>query len=738
MMRSPLLARVALLVGFACLFNVVGPAERTAAAQTLAAGTLKPRPKTKGRTYKIHVDSSPQQAIVYWDAGPTPAPRDYGIAGYTPIDLRLPKGPAKIIIEMRGFKTVERDLDVRKADSLSITLERAPMPGHLDLRAGGDGSAAGAEVAIDGVVRGTVPNTFDLFAGHHQMEIRKAGFKSFSEWVDISEDEHRTRDLSLERAEQPMGSLLVTSDAGGDVYVDGTKRDTAPAIVNGLPAGDHIVEVRVVGSQPWRQSVTVVPGQQTKVAATLAQTASVGSLRVIASDTDVDVFVDGEAKGKAPVDIRELRAGQHIVEGRKPQFRASEQTIQLAGGEQTLIRLKMEPLADDRPRGILKIQSLVPDAEVFLDGSSLGRAPVERRDLEPGKHYITVRKDGFAEYKREIMLVENVPLAFAADLRAIAGLRFLSTPKGAQVSVDGEPIGATPATRPDIAAGEHVVEFKLAGYFDTRQTIKVEGGKERIVQADLKQLPTGPTPEQVQRTRTAMSSWGANTLPTGAFVADFGLGYPYFFFARLTVGAFALKPAGLDLGVEFQSFFQMNTLAVHGRFQLAAAGPLAVAVRGDFGGGAGSNGKNTAFLDLAAVASLAFADVAVFSLDLRLSGWTDQFCPSTEQVANGVGQDDFCKAENVDQWQPGAKYGAEFGGTDPAGRRFSGTRLYSGMTVVFAIDRHTSAFLRLDFLPGAGIVTFPQPRLAYEDKFNSTMFEHDPLYYGTGGISFKF
>jgi hypothetical protein len=86
----------------------------------------------------------------------------------------------------------------------------------------------------------------------------------------------------------------------------------------------------------------------------------------------------------------------------------------------------------------------------------------------------------------------------------------------------------------------------------------------------------------------------------------------------------------------------------------------------------------------------------------------------------------------------GTKYQAEFGGNDPAGKRFGGTRLYSGMTVVFAIDRRTSAFLRLDFLPGAGIVTFPQPRLAYEDKFNSTMFEHDPLYYGTGGISFKF
>ncbi len=215
------------------------------------------------------------------------------------------------------------------------------------------------------------------------------------------------------------------------------------------------------------------------------------------------------------------------------------------------------------------------------------------------------------------MLVENVPLSFAAELRAIAGLRFLSTPRGATVSIDGEPIGNAPTQRPDVAAGEHVIEFRMAGYFDSKQTIKVEGGKERIVQADLKLLPTGPTPEQVARTKTAMSSWGATTLPQGGFTADFGLGYPYIFFARLTVGAFALKPYGLDLGVEFQSFIQMNTLAVHGRMQLAAAGPLAVAIRGDFGGGAGSNGKNTAFFDFSGVASLAFADVATFSLDLQ-------------------------------------------------------------------------------------------------------------------------
>jgi hypothetical protein len=734
MMRSLPVVRGAVVLAFGLLLDVAASDQTSAFAQSAAPAVVRPRANLKGRTYKVRIDSSPQQAAVYWDAGPTPSPRDYGIAGYTPIDLKLPKGAVKVIVELRGWKTQEMDLDVKKAQPVTLTLERLPMPGKLDLRAGGDGSAAGAEVSIDGVVRGTMPNTLELFAGHHQIEIRKTGYKTFSEWIDISEDEHRTRDLSLERLEAPAGSLLVTSDAGGDVFVDGVRRDVAPAMINALPAGDHIVEVRVVGAPPWRQSVTIVAGQQSKVTASLAATTSVGSLRIIASDPDVDVFVDGEGKGKAPVDVKDIKAGQHIIEGRKPRFKPQEQSVRVAGGEQTLIRLKLEPAPDDRPRAILKIQSQVPDAEVFIDGSSAGKAPIERRDLDPGKHYIVVRKDGYAEYKREIVLVENVPLSFAAELRASAGLRFLSTPRGAAVSVDGEPIGFTPTQRPDVAAGEHVIEFKLPGYFDNRQTIKVEGGKERIVQGDLKLLPTGPTPEQMQRRKSAMSSWGATTLPQGGFVADIGLGYPYIFMARLTVGAFALKPAGLDLGIEFYSFIQMNTLALHGRMQLAATGPLAIAVRADAGGGAGSNGKNTIFLDVSAVASLAFADVATFSFDLRLSAWSDQFCPSRDQVANGVGQDDYCKDANFALPQ----YTAEFGGANPAGKRFNDARLYAGMTFVFAIDRRTSLFARLDFLPGAGIVTFPKARMAFEDKFNSTMFEHDPLYYGNVGLSFKF
>ena len=78
----------------------------------------------------------------------------------------------------------------------------------------------------------------------------------------------------------------------------------------------------------------------------------------------------------------------------------------------------MEVAPPDRPRATLKVQSQVPNAEVFVDGSSLGRAPIDRNDLDPGKHYIVVHKDGFTDFKREVVLLENQSITMVADLSA--------------------------------------------------------------------------------------------------------------------------------------------------------------------------------------------------------------------------------------------------------------------------------------------------------------------------------
>jgi hypothetical protein len=690
------------------------------------------RPPVKGRAHRVKVDSSPQQAAVYWIAGQTGNPKDYGIAGYTPITVKVPRGPVTFVVELQGFKPQTTTKDIRKSQTVSFTLERAPAMAKLDLQTT-DGSATGANVQIDGMPKGTIPTVFDLPAGRHQVDVSKPGFRDWTQWFDLAEGEHHTHDVALARAEAPAGALLVTSDAGGDVYVDGVRRDVAPAIITGVPAGDHVVEVRKDGVPPWRQNVTVPSGQQVKVAATFgAAGAGNGSLRVVASEPDAEIFVDGEDKGRTPANVASVPPGDHVVEARKVKFKPAQQTVHIVAGQSALAQLTLEIAPPDRPHAGLKVQSTVPNAEVFLDGSSLGRAPVDRGDLDPGKHYIVVHRDGYTDFKREVYLMENQSVALVADLSATGAVRVLSTPEGADVRIDGELVGKTPVSRDQIPAGDHVIEFRLKGYFDHKETMKVDGGREKVFSVDLKIIPTGPTPEQVAKRKGGMSSFGAKVNPVGGVTADFGIGYPYYFTARLTVGAFNTKPLGLDLGVEFQTFFEMNNLSLHGRLQLVETGPLSVAGKVNAGGGFGTNGRDDYFADLIGIVSLAFSDIATVSATVRWSAWTEKFCPTTAQISNGVTAEQYCK-----DWTAGVPSAKALFDKDPNSNRFGGNRVYLGFGATAALDRYTSLFLQVEFLPAPDTFSY-DIRKGFDNRYNGVLLGHDPFYYGMAGFSLKF
>ena len=621
-----------------------------------------------------------------------------------------------------------------------FTLERAPLLAHLDLQTSPDGGGAGGEVFIDGADRGTAPNAFELPAGRHQVEVRKPGYKPFSDWFDLAEGEHRTRDISLVRAEAPSGTLLVTSDAGGDVYLDGTRKDVTPAIIPNVTAGDHVLEVRKEGIPPWRQTVTVVAGQQVKVAATFGAAASGnGSLRIIANEPDVEVFIDGEDKGKAPVTMTDTRPGEHIVGGRKKGFKPQEQTVRVASNENAIVSFRMEVAPPDWPHGGLKVQSTIPNAEVFLDGSSLGRAPVDRNDLDPGKHYVSVHRDGYTDFKREIMLVENQAVTLVADLSATGSLRILSTPEGAEVRLDGELIGRTPVVH-DASAGNHVVEFRLKGYFDHKETMKADGGREKVFSVDLKLIPTGPSPEQVARRRTQMSSFGARVNPVGGVTADFGLGYPWY----LTVAGHggrlraeelgSYEVGGLDLGVQVQTMFDITDGALRGRYQIVGVGPFGVAAEGDIGGGSGVNGRSSFFGD-AGRHRLAGLRRRGHGVCLRQALAVGRRLLSA-RVAAGQRRHRRRLLRLPTGQRPDAE-DALFGTGDPS-RGFTGHRFYVGFSASAALDRLTSLFFQFEFVPltqNYGLT----PRMEFEGTYNQALIgSGNPNFYFVGGLSLKF
>lgn len=717
-----------------------------AGAQTL------PKPVRKGHPMRIKIDSAPQQAAIYIDR------KEYGIEAYTPSTLKLPKGNYTVILELPGFKRVERQILVKKSEGFMFALEREARPAVLDLRSAGSDSASGGQLLVDGAAVGTVPGRIEVAAGRHIVEVKKAGFKDYRDNVDVTEGETRTLVIDLV-PEAKKGALLVTADvAGAEVYVDGQRVDAAPTLVQGLLEGSHTVEVRKDGVPPWRQVVNVIGNQQTKVEARITENMpKSGSLRIVSSTPGAEVLVDGEPKGPANVEIKDLRAGQHIVEVRAQGFSPQVTEVNVVAGEQRLAKVDLVQLQAQIKPTMLRVVTPVPEADVFIDGASVGRAPIERSDMAPGKHFIVVRKQGFAEWKREIDLQDGGQMTVTADLSASGSLKVLANVPGANVFIDGQMVGKTPLTLDNVAVGDHLIEVKLAGHYDAKQPIRIDGGDAKVLSAELAVVQTGPSSSEIARRHRSSSSFSAVTLDTQKVTLDLAAGYMPFGQLRLTVGAWrhGKRALGIDAGIEARSSGYYSTGGAHVKFQFLRAGPVAFGTNLYLGGGGGPMGRNTFEFEYGLLLTLLFGDVVRFTIHPYVQAYTDRNCRNVESMKK-IAVDE-AKAENETSYARGendackVKDGLRTGddtntinGTDKlptdAARsaqkfdprnRDSGARLMLRAMLEIAVHHNVNIFFMIEGDPVG-------PRFSYSKKYSHALPDKDSQVYGRAGATIKF
>ena len=98
-------------------------------------------------------------------------------------------------------------------------------------------------------------------------------------------------------------------------------------------------------------------------------------------------------------------------------------------------------------------------ASVSIDGTAAGTTPLTTH-LSPGKHEIVVTKERYTA----VTTSTDAPGTLTLDLRRpTATLRVTSTPPGANVVLDGQPVGVTPLELTVTAYEQHKVELELAG-----------------------------------------------------------------------------------------------------------------------------------------------------------------------------------------------------------------------------------------------------------------------------------
>jgi hypothetical protein len=100
--------------------------------------------------------------------------------GRTPAEMDLPAGIAhQVVLSAPGYKNWTRAVFAEPGRKLSVLARMEPILARVSVQ----GEPSGAEVLVDGVARGRTPQSFELAATEHRIEVRKEGFQAFKSLV---------------------------------------------------------------------------------------------------------------------------------------------------------------------------------------------------------------------------------------------------------------------------------------------------------------------------------------------------------------------------------------------------------------------------------------------------------------------------------------------------------------------------------------------------------------------------
>ena len=136
---------------------------------------------------------------------------------------------------------------------------------------------------------------------------------------------------------------------------------------------------------------------------------SIGQLEVIALPEGSKVLVDDELVGESPLGSPlDLPVGEHKVLVHKRGFARHTEDVVVSVGQLTTVEAYLPPIS-----GILRVTSNVRDAEVSLDGESLGSAPIDL-EVEPGEQILAVTAPGYEDFNQSIEVVAGEAISIDA------------------------------------------------------------------------------------------------------------------------------------------------------------------------------------------------------------------------------------------------------------------------------------------------------------------------------------
>ena len=273
----------------------------------------------------------------------------------------------------------------------------------------------------------------------------------------------------------PANAILEVNDKIWEVDAEGGAMD----YVN---FGTYTYRVQVPNYHTEAGTVTVDNPNETQIVH-VTMRPNFGWVEVSGS-VDLDgasVYIDNMLIGKAPCKSDAMKSGNHTVRVVKKMYKTHNETVTVSDNEITRLSPKLEP---DFAEVTLKVDA---DAEIWVNDEKKG-VRVWSGPLGSGSYKIECRMPSHetSVTVREISAdMSGSTITLPPPTPIYGSLQVESTPKFANLFIDGAAYGTTPKSINEILVGQHQIRISKEGYADFSETVTVEKGERRQVTATL-------------------------------------------------------------------------------------------------------------------------------------------------------------------------------------------------------------------------------------------------------------
>ncbi len=271
--------------------------------------------------------------------------------------------------------------------------------------------------------------------------------------------------------------IIDSKPSGAAVYINDEFVGNTPLDSYKQPYGTYSYRVEKPNYHSASGTVELNAAQAER---TITLKPAFGSISVSSNVNGATVLLDGKSTSKTtPCTLTEIPSGSHIIVLQKEKYAPMQYNVTVEDGLESRVNGNLSARFASVTINTLK------GATILIDNERKGTSSITD-DLMEGYYDVEVRLSHHKNATRQIQVVAGQPQTITINPVPIYGsLDIVSSPRSANITIDGKSYGQTPYTVEQLLEGEHMVTLSLEGYAKETRSVTISEGQTASVSAML-------------------------------------------------------------------------------------------------------------------------------------------------------------------------------------------------------------------------------------------------------------